>query len=233
LVWAYQGDKTLAYYLKRRDCERALAADLGVEEAAAVPTAMKQIFECLLALHNVGIVHRDIKPANIVFDEGARRFRLIDLGAAACLRTGTNYKPAETILDPCYCPPEEYVLPTDAPHLADQGTRLRTVMTPVLWTQHRPDCFDTYSAGVVLMQLSLPFLRTTSSLRTFNGALARCNHDLEEWRLRWGGPGEGACWGAVSRRGDATQVSACSGCRGRDWGLAQAGRAKHAAVGHV
>jgi serine/threonine protein kinase len=55
----------------------------------------------------VGIVHRDIKPANIVFDEGARRFRLIDLGAAACLRTGTNYKPAETILDPCYCPPEE------------------------------------------------------------------------------------------------------------------------------
>jgi len=31
---------------------------------------------------------------------------------------------------------------------------------------------------------SLPFLRTTSSLRTFNGALARCNHDLEEWRVR-------------------------------------------------
>ena len=136
-----------------------------------------------------------------------RRFRLIDLGAAACLRTGTNYKPAETILDPCYCPPEEarpgrctallvaagwalgqrlyclstagtsgdpnvccgcslpphrpapprtrpqYVLPTDAPHLGDAGTRLRTVMTPLLWSQHKPDCFDTYSAGVVLMQL--------------------------------------------------------------------------------
>ena len=59
------------------------------------------------ALHQVGIVHRDIKPANIVFDERERRFRLIDLGAAVCLRTGTNYKPDETILDPCYCPPEE------------------------------------------------------------------------------------------------------------------------------
>lgn len=58
-------------------------------------------------LHSAGIVHRDIKPANIVFDERRRRFRLIDLGAAACLRTGTNYKPGETILDPCYCPPEE------------------------------------------------------------------------------------------------------------------------------
>ncbi len=62
---------------------------------------------CLQALHSVGIVHRDVKPANIVFDESERRFRLIDLGAAACLRTGTNYKPSETILDPCYCPPEE------------------------------------------------------------------------------------------------------------------------------
>jgi hypothetical protein len=46
-VWSYEGDKTLAYYLKRRDCERVLAADLGVEESQAVPTAMKQIFECL------------------------------------------------------------------------------------------------------------------------------------------------------------------------------------------
>ncbi|PSC68256.1 Serine threonine-kinase SNT7 [Micractinium conductrix] len=188
LVWEYEGDKTLAYYLKRRDLEKALAADLGVEEEEAVPMAMKQIFECLQALHSAGIVHRDIKPANIVFDERARRFRLIDLGAAACLKTGTNYKPGETILDPCYCPPEEYVLPTEAPNLADQGTRLRTVLTPLLWTQHSPDCFDTYSAGIVLMQLGLPFLRTTSSLRTFNGALARCNHDLEEWRARSGLP---------------------------------------------
>lgn len=31
---------------------------------------------------------------------------------------------------------------------------------------------------------SLPFLRTTSSLRTFNGALARCSYDLEEWRAK-------------------------------------------------
>lgn len=60
-------------------------------------------------------MHRDIKPANIVFDERRRRFRLIDLGAAACLRTGTNYKPSETILDPCYCPPEEVSRPRPHP----------------------------------------------------------------------------------------------------------------------
>ena len=50
-------------------------------------------------------------------------------------------------------PAVQYVLPTEAPNLADQGTRLRTVLTPLLWTQHSPDCFDTYSAGIVLMQL--------------------------------------------------------------------------------
>jgi len=66
-----------------------------------------------------------------------------DLGS-----TSVNNRPA------CRCAAcLQYVLPTDVPHLAAQGTRLRTVMTPVLWTQHRPDCFDTYSAGVVLMQL--------------------------------------------------------------------------------
>lgn len=47
-MWEYEGDKTLAYYLKRRDMERALAEDLGVDEAAAVPTVMKQIFKCLV-----------------------------------------------------------------------------------------------------------------------------------------------------------------------------------------
>lgn len=46
-VWAYQGNKTLAYYIKRRDCVQALAADLDVEEELAVPTVMRHIFQCL------------------------------------------------------------------------------------------------------------------------------------------------------------------------------------------
>ena len=110
--------------------------------------------------------------------------RLIDLGAAADLRSGTNYTPESTILDPCYCPPEEFVPPTDAPALATHSTPLRLAMSPLLWSQHRPDCFDSYSAGVVLMQLALPFLRPTPSLRTFNGTLARLGHDLLLWRDR-------------------------------------------------
>ena len=59
------------------------------------------------SLHAAGLVHRDVKPANIIFSEVSRKFKLIDLGACADLRSGTNYIPDESILDPMYCPPEQ------------------------------------------------------------------------------------------------------------------------------
>ena len=54
-----------------------------------------------------GTCSRDIKPSNLIFSEAQRRFKLIDLGACADLRLGTNYVPDESILDPHYCPPEQ------------------------------------------------------------------------------------------------------------------------------
>ena len=62
------------------------------------------------ALHNAGLVHRDVKPMNIIFAEDEKSFKLIDLGACADLRSGTNYIPDESILDPTYCPPEQVLL---------------------------------------------------------------------------------------------------------------------------
>lgn len=50
---------------------------------------------------------RDVKPLNVIASERDARLKLIDLGAAADLRTGTNYTPEESILDPMYCPPEQ------------------------------------------------------------------------------------------------------------------------------
>lgn len=185
LVWKYEGDRTLAYYLRRRDCIEALAKDLGLEDKKeVVPTVMKQIFECLVDLHSAGLVHRDVKPANLIFSKVDQRFKIIDLGAAVDLRTGTNYVPSETMLDPLYCPPEEYVLPTDSVHLAEQAVPLKFVMSPILWSRHRPECFDTYSAGVVLLQLGLPFLRSQNSLKNWKGTMIRLNHDVGEWRER-------------------------------------------------
>eukprot|EP00879_Flechtneria_rotunda_P025344 GHRR01026923.1.p1 GENE.GHRR01026923.1~~GHRR01026923.1.p1 ORF type:complete len:264 (+),score=69.48 GHRR01026923.1:175-966(+) len=107
LMWRYEGSNTLAYYLRRRDMIRALARDLGVAEDIVVPVAMRQLLLGLAALHSAGLVHRDVKPLNIIASERDGKLKLIDLGAAADLRTGTNYTPDESILDPMYCPPEQ------------------------------------------------------------------------------------------------------------------------------
>ena len=44
-MWKYEGQRTLSYYLKRRDCLDVLSEDLGVDKSAVVATVMKQILE--------------------------------------------------------------------------------------------------------------------------------------------------------------------------------------------
>lgn len=46
-MWRYQGSRTLAYYLRRRDCIAALAEDLAIEQEAVVATVFKQVLESI------------------------------------------------------------------------------------------------------------------------------------------------------------------------------------------
>ncbi len=94
----------------------------------------------LQALHAAGLVHRDVKPMNIIFAEDEKRFKLIDLGACADLRSGTNYIPDESILDPTYCPPEQ-VQSLNYCHLPLLCCRPNKVRESVCDTNHTPDAF--------------------------------------------------------------------------------------------
>eukprot|EP00466_Bigelowiella_natans_P002241 jgi/Bigna1/91234/estExt_fgenesh1_pg.C_940002 len=182
LVWKYEGDKTLSYFLNHRHCYEALGEELGVSVSSVLPTTIKQVLKRIQKLHKVGIIHRDIKPSNIIFVDKKQELKLIDLGACADLRKGTNYVPDESILDPLYCPPEDFVLPTTTPDLSKQSSVVSMAMAPILWSRHMPDRFDTYSVGIMLMQLALPALRSDQGLRNFNMALKRARYDLPRWR---------------------------------------------------
>ncbi|CAI5485041.1 unnamed protein product [Closterium sp. Yama58-4] len=199
LVWQHQGDSTLDRHLKDRQYPAPLAAMLlGVQgdaggwseeqrmwaEWQVAQTVMRQILSNLQALHHAGVVHRDVKPANLVVDEAERHLCLIDLGACVDLRSGRNYVPSETVMDPKYAAPERFVMPpATTPHLPPDP--LASLLSPFLWVANSPDRFDVFSAGVVLMQLSLKSLRHEANLEGFNNELKRCDYDLSRWRKKF------------------------------------------------
>jgi serine/threonine protein kinase len=244
LAWRYEGTKTLNSYLRRRDALRALGRDLGITEdavaaissptstssssggrinappddanALAAALALRHVLAALSSLHGAGLVHRDVKPLNLILSERDRRLKLIDLGAAADLRGGTNFSPEESILDPLYAPPEQFALPTTAVDLSSLSLAALAV-SPVLWAAHKPDRFDSWSAGVVLLQLALPSMRSAKALANFRDEYRRADYDLRAWRDacrwvprrehalvldRWGGSGWDLAQGLLQPRAD-------------------------------
>ena len=56
------------------------------------------------------------------------------------------------------------------------------VMSPMLWAKHSPDRFDIYSAGLILLQLAVPQLRSERGLLAFNTAIQKADFDLFAWQ---------------------------------------------------
>ncbi|KAG0485756.1 hypothetical protein HPP92_009835 [Vanilla planifolia] len=190
LIWRFEGEDTLYDLMKSKEfpynVETKILGEVqdlpkGLErENKIVQTIMKQLLFALDSLHSTGIVHRDIKPQNIIFSEGSRTFKIIDLGAAADLRVGINYIPKEFLLDPRYTAPEQYIMSTQTP--SAPSAPVATALSPVLWQMNLPDRFDIYSMGLIFLQMAFPSLRTDSSLIQFNRQLKRCEYDLDSWR---------------------------------------------------
>ncbi|XP_058775451.1 serine/threonine-protein kinase STN7, chloroplastic [Vicia villosa] len=190
LIWQFEGESTLADLLQSRDfpynVETLILGEVqdlpkGLErENRIIQTIIGQLLFALDGLHSTGIVHRDIKPQNIIFSEGSRTFKIIDLGAATDLRVGINYIPKEFLLDPRYAAPEQYIMSTQTP--SAPSAPVATALSPVLWQLNLPDRFDIYSTGLIFLQMAFPGLRTDNSLIQFNRQLKRCDYDLVAWR---------------------------------------------------
>jgi len=192
LVWKYEGGSTLNSFLSKREFPgnlevplfgRPLAIEDKLQKSQVViKEAMTQILENLKALHSGGLVHRDMKPENLIFADSQRRLKIIDLGAAADLRIGINYIPKEFLLDPRYCAPERFIMSTrtpDAPPLV-----IAALLSPVLWQLNRPDKFDMYAVGMMLMQMAFPNLRTDSQIIAFRRSLEGMDYNVKTWRAK-------------------------------------------------
>uniref|UniRef100_A0A0D9WHR6 Protein kinase domain-containing protein n=1 Tax=Leersia perrieri TaxID=77586 RepID=A0A0D9WHR6_9ORYZ len=189
LVWKFEGDRTLANYMSDRNFPFNLEGlmfgrtvqglDSTSRAALVVKQVMRQLVTSLKRIHGTGIVHRDIKPSNLVVTRRGQ-VKLIDFGAATDLRIGKNYVPDRALLDPDYCPPELYVLPEETPQ--PPAEPIAAILSPILWQLNSPDLFDMYSAGIVLMQMASPMLRSPSGLKNFNSELKAAGYDLNRWR---------------------------------------------------
>lgn len=191
LVWETEGSSTLADLMKDRSFPLNIETKLFNKSldilpgpnrrAVVIRMAMLHLLECVKACHDTGIVHRDVKPENLLLAEGVRRFKLIDFGAAADLRVGINYVPNQYLLDPRYAPPEQYIMSAQTPRAPPQP--VAALLSPILWRLNGPDKFDMYSAGITLLQMAFPPLRSDNGLINFNKVLGeRYDWDLEAWR---------------------------------------------------
>ena len=195
IVWKFEGSETLFQLMNDKEFPYNVEPFLfkktggvaiegeprGVKrKAKIISTIFGQILENLSAAHATGIILRDVKPENMIFDPQAGRFKLIDLGAAADLRFGFNYQPKEFILDPRFSGPEEYIMSTQTPEAP--ATPVALALSPALWQLNVPDRFDSYSAGVTLLQMCLPTLRSDNNLIAFRRTLEENGESLTDWR---------------------------------------------------
>ena len=56
---------------------------------------------------------------------------------------------------------------------------MAAIVSPFTWIYGRPDLFDSYSAGIMLVQLSVPQLHNALNVRNFNNELRQYDYDLD------------------------------------------------------
>jgi len=174
LVWRREGSLTLDKALARGDwpwnVEAAVLGRSSSEQsldarAAVIRRVSKQIFSNLAGVHEWGVVHRDVKGANLILAEDAKRFKLLDFGAACDLASGTNYDPTVQVFDPKFGPPEADPRSGGSGLVRGAGGK-----------------FDVFSAGLLVVQMCFKPYSTDAGIAQFKQSIKALGYDLKAWR---------------------------------------------------
>lgn len=185
-------------------------ADEQKRDALIIKSIMRKILKGADKLHSLGIVHRDIKPENLLLTVNGD-IKIIDFGAACDMCTGINFNPLYGMLDPRYSPPEELVMPQNFPRAP--APAVAALLSPLAWFYGRPDLFDSYSIGVMLLQMSIPQLRSNANAKLLNNDIRNAECDLQAWR---DGKGFRYDYSLLDRNGGAGWDLACKLIRNRN-----------------
>lgn len=68
---------------------------------------------------------------------------------------------------------------------------LALLASPFLWQTQSPDLFDSFTAGMVLLQMGVPQLRGPGGMKMVASQLKSLGNDVERWRERYVKSSEG------------------------------------------
>jgi len=70
----------------------------------------------------------------------------------------------------CSC----HVLRCAFPRLSPEISKslLQMAVSPMLWARHKPDRFDMWSLGIIMLQIAVPTMRYDRGLKQFNSSYA-------------------------------------------------------------
>lgn len=191
LVWAYESEVTLQDALNQPDALGSIAkfwkdgtqpgdrsgtdSISDSERRGVAKKVLSRLLKALDMCHSIGVVHRDVKPSNVLITRKGE-VKLIDFGAAVDLRSGVNFNPRESMLDPTYTAPELLVTPRGLPRAG--FPLVQCIASPALFLAFRPQAFDSFSVGLIALQLLVPNLRTGQELVRFRNRLSYVEESL-------------------------------------------------------